>query len=462
MSAIADAIQVQEGTLRDRIAAKLNVAAEPQTELQPSVSAPSPEVSSTALVPEESAAAPVVETQTEVPVQSEAEEAFELDLSKNPLNEESVPEAPIPEAQPSKAEWEGEFKVLQTTPRGREILAANREMAKLQEGIGYRPEAGQVQQWHRTHSIMDEMAMDFTSGQPEAAVKFVNYWFGKDANNPESQVMEGALQIAEALPIALAKENPEAYQKIGTHYGSAIIGHLQSQAAIPGRSPEDVRRLNDAAAVLAAVTGISTPNGTQPQAAQPDGEVARLHARIRELEGGVTKASRDQIEKTVYGGLERVLAADAEGALKPIRKAYESSPDKMLLYDALKAQAVSEMRSMSRKNPAIWNEVTKSIQWMERAGGVTKDQMDAVVHLWRKGYASNATQIQQKFLNAAGISLTGNADAARGILQQGQHKTAPNGGSAPGQSIPMVTRQQGESPEDFRTRRIHAILSTPR
>ncbi len=449
MSAVADPIQV-EGTLRERIAAKFNPVAEPQAELQLPASAPSPEVPPAAAAPVEQVAAPAT-TQTDPPVQTE--EIFELDLNKNPLDEAPASETPAAEPQPSKVEWEQEFKVLQTTPRGREILNANREFAKLEEVVGYRPEAGQIQQWQRTHSIMDEMVMDFTGGTPDAAAKFASYWFAKD--------MEGSAQIAEALPAILAQENPEAYQKIGTHFGSTLIDQLAAMAATPGRSAEDVARLADAALVLGAVTGIRPAPGSQPAVAI-DPELEALRAENARLKGGQPQVSRVQIENSVYGNLEKVLAADAELTLKPIRKAYESSPEKMVVYNALKREAMTELRSLARKNPAIWNEVTRSIQRMERAGGIDKGQMDEVVRLWRKGYAGNATQIQHKFLNAAGISLTANNDEARGILQQAQQKTAPNGGTAPGQSIQMPTQNPGESKEDFRKRRIHTLLSAPR
>lgn len=450
MSAVADAIQV-EGTLRERIAAKFNPVAEPQAELQPPVPAANPEVPPAAASPVEQVAAPAT-PQTDPPAQTE--EVFELDLNRNPLDEAPAPEATSAEPQVDKAAWEQEFKVLQTTPRGREILSANREFAKLEEVVGYRPEAGQIQQWHRTHSIMDEMVMDFTSGAPDAAAKFASYWFGSD--------MEGSSQIAEALPAILAQENPEAYQKIGTHFGSTLIDQLAAMAATPGRSAEDAARLADAALVLGAVTGIKPAPGSQPAQQPVNSEAEALRARIRELEGGRSQVSRAQIEREVFGSLERVLAADAETTLKPIRKSYESSPEKMIVYNALKREAVTEMRSMARKNPAIWNEVTRSIQRMERAGSVDKSQMDEVVRLWRKAYVGSANGMQQKFLNAAGISLTANNDEARGILQQAQNKTAPNGGTAPGQSIQMPTQQPGESKEDFRKRRIHTLLSPPR
>lgn len=445
--AIAEDIQVNTGSIREAVAASLNRNAEPPVELQPPEPAPVPAVDPIIATPPPPEETPVA-AQTDIPVQ--IEESFELDLNKNPLDDTtSVEPAVAPPA--SRKQWEAGFQdFIKMNPRGQGIWSNHVAMQQLaappeEGGIGFKPEPDQIKQWQRTHSILDEMSMDFTSGQPDAAEKFVNYWFGKDVNG---QVMDGASQIAESLPVILAKENPEAYQRIASHFDSTLVVQLQRLAATPGRDPSDAARLADAALVLGAVTGL-TPAAAAPQTPAPNAELAAAQARIRELENGRAQQTKGQIENTVHRGIMTAIERDADAILAPLKKTYEANPEGKLIFDAMKAQVVSEMRQKARNNPAIWGEVSKEIARMERSGRVDRDQMNGVVRMWRKGYVDHAPQIRDRYLKAAGAAITAKADESRGILQQANEKTAPSMGSAPGSSMPNPDKQPGESVSDY-------------
>lgn len=444
MSAVADNIQVNMGSVREAVAASLNRSAEPPVELQPQAPAPVPEP----VVPvaaEPAPAEPVEAQQTDLPVQA-VEEDFELDLSKNPLDE-SAPQETAVEPPASRKQWEEGFQdFIKSNPRGQKIWANHAEMARVsapaeEGGIGFRPDADQIKQWHSAHTTMDRMMMDFTSGDPNTVKNFVDFWFGKDQ---QGRALDGVGQIAEKLPSLLAESNPEVYQKIGTHYGSALIHQLSSLAASGQHSEADAARLADAALVLGAITGIQAGAAAQPAPAKETDELAAARARIRELESGRVSQSQSQIKQTVFRSLDTVLERDAESALAPLKQTYKDEP---LVFNALKAQMVHEMRQVASTNPAIGAEINNAMTRMIRSGST--DQLDGVIRLWRKGYSDHIPSARSKYLKAAGVALTSKADESRTILQQASVKTAPNPGSAPGQSIRNPERQPGEPMQDF-------------
>lgn len=464
MAAVSDGIQVNSGSLREAVAASLNRGPEPQAALQtPVVPEPVLEPASP-VVTEPVPAEPAPAQQTDQSVQTDPViEDFELDLDKNPLDESAPAEPASAESdqpQLSRKEFDEEFReVFKQHPRFRQIVANHAEIAKLaappdQGGIGFRPDADQIKGWHRSHSTMDQMMMDFTSGDPGSVKNFVNFWFGKDA---QGRALDGVDQIAEKLPVMLAESNPEAYQKIGTHFGSAIIEQLSGMAS-SGRYPEaDAARLADAALLLGAVTGIKPASGTQPQQPQataPNDEVAALRARVRELETGRSQQTGEQIRTTVTQNLDRVIAADADKALAPLKEQYKSDP---LMFEALRERMVKEMRQTAMSNPVIRGEISKAITRMERAGAI--EGMDGMIRLWRQGYADSVPQARTRYLKAAGLQLVSKADESRTILQQAQGKTAPNQGSAPSQSVPLPERQPGESRDEFLRRSIRSRLT---
>lgn len=460
MSAVADNIQVNMGSVREAVAASLNRSAEPPAELQPQAPASVPEP----VTPVAAEPAPVEQVeapQTDLPVQA-VEEEFELDLSKNPLDE--TPQEAVVEPPASRKQWEVGFQdFIKSNPRGQRIWDNHAEMARVaapvdEGGIGFRPDADQIKQWHSAHATMDRMMMDFTSGDPGAVRNFVDFWFGKDQ---QGRALDGVDQIAEKLPTLLAETNPEVYLKIGTHYGSSLIEQLSSLASSGRHSEADAARLADAALVLSAITGIQAGPAAAPQqpaAAKESDELAAARARIRELETGRVSQSQGQIKSTVFRSLDQVLERDADSALAALKETYKDEP---LVLDALKSKMVQEMRSIVSSNPAIGAEINNAMTRMIRSGNVDKSQLDGVIRLWRKGYSDRIPETRSRYLKAAGVALTSKANESRAILQQADSKTAPNPGSAPGQSVGNPERQPGEPMQDY-LRRIVTSRINPR
>jgi hypothetical protein len=434
---VAGNSSVNVDSIRDAIVASRNAATESPVELQPSAPVSSPAQLATAMTdasPVETAAE-VAQPQTDLPAQDPAIDDFELDLSKNPL------ETPIEEQQPteklSRKQWEAGFEeFIKNNPRGQRIWDNHAEMQKLsappeEGGIGFKPEVGQVKQWHNSHANLDEMVLDFTSGSPQAAAKFVSHWFDAD------QGYQNAAQVAAAIPEVLAQVNPEAYQAVGNHYGNSIINQLTQMASTVGRSPEDVARLNDAALLLSHVTGVKPTQ--QQQAAPPpaNDEVAALRAEVQRLKYGNQQQAQGNIREVFTQNLERVLSADADTALASLKQSTDP-----VVYKALKADMIREMRQVAISNPAIRQELDNNLKRMVRAGQV--GDMSGVVRLWRQGYHDPLPQIRSQYLKAAGFSVTRPADEARAVMQQAQQKTAPTQGTAPQHSTPVQGRQPGE------------------
>ena len=448
---MTDGIQINEGGIRAAIAAVRNASPAPQGELQTPAAVPAPETP-TNQVPVTAAPVEQVEaqpqTQTDLPVQESTPfDDFELDLSTNPLEEVPV-EAPAPERVMSRREADEEFReLLKSNPRFRRIYDNHADMAKLaalpeEGGIGFKPEVEQVKQWHSSHANLDEMMQDFTSGSPQAAAKFVSHWFAQDG-------YQNSTQVAAAIPEVLAQVNPEAYQAVGTHYGNAIINQLTQLAAAAGRSPEDVARLNDAALLLSHVTGVN-PNQQQQVAPAPaNDEVAALRAEVQRLKYGTQQQAQGNIREVFTQNLDRVLGADADTALASLKESTDP-----VVYKALRADMIREMRQVAISNPAIRQELDNSLKRMIRSGQV--GDMSGVVRLWRQGYRDPLPQIRSQYLKAAGFSVTRPADEARAVMQQAQNKTAPTQGTAPQQSTSIQPRQPNESMRDFVSRTLHA------
>ncbi|NBW07812.1 MAG: hypothetical protein EBR82_07275 [Caulobacteraceae bacterium] len=458
MSANPEGIQINVGGLREAIAASLNQAPVPLAVLQQQAPVAAPEPAVTAPPPEAPAGSlePGAQPQTDLPIQ--AEDDFELDLSKNPLNEEPAadPAAPALEAPMTRREAEVEFQqLLKTNPRFQRIYENHTQLSKLaappeEGGIGFRPDADQVREWHQAHATMDQMIRDFSTGTPDAMKNFVDFWVGKDASGA---TMRGADQFAENFPVLLAQSNPEAYQKIGTHYGTNVVSTLTQMAQSAGYSDDDKARLVDAANILAKVTG--APLQAQPQAApaaKPNDEVAALRQRIAELEGRGQQQAQESVRSTVIRNFDTALERDADAALKPLKAAYANQP---IIFDALRKQMVGEMREIAMSNLAIRNEINNHINAMTARGDTS--QMDRVIRLWRQGYADSLPAVRQNYLKAAGATVMQSADQARAVMQQASTKTAPGPGTAPGQSTSFqsIAVNPGESSADA-TRRILA------
>lgn len=449
---MTDGIQINEGGIRAAIAAVRNASPAPQGELQTPAAVPAPEAPTNPVQTEAAPAGQATEApqpQTDLPVQEVSPvDDFELDLNTNPL-EEPVAEAPTPERVLSRREADEEFReLLKSNPRFRRIYDNHAEMAKLaahpeEGGIGFKPEVEQVKQWHSSHANLDEMVNDFTSGSPQAAAKFVSHWFNA------SDGYQNSTQVAAAIPEVLAQVNPEAYQAVGNHYGNAIINQLTQLANAAGRSPEDVARLNDAALLLSHVTGVKPTQQQQVAQAPANDEVAALRAEVQRLKYGTQQQAQGNIREVFTQNLDRVLGADADTALATLKESTDP-----VVYKALKADMIREMRQVAISNPAIRQELENNLKRMTRAGQL--GDMSGVVRLWRQGYRDTLPSMRSQYLKAAGFSVTRPADEARAVMQQAQQKTAPTQGTAPQQSTSIQPRQPGESMRDFVSRTLHA------
>lgn len=457
MSAAVDGIQIHTGSIRDAVAASLSRGAEAPAELQPQVETPVP-VEAVPVTPE---AAPVeMAEQTDHLGQAEDEDNFELDLSKNPLEETpAATEVAAPEAPMTRRESEEEFtKLRQSNPRFNRIYENHTKLSEFKRppeegGLGFVPEVDQVRNWHRAHSTIDQMTTDFTTADPAAVKNFAQYWFGADEHG---RTLPGVDKVAENLPVILAEVNPQAYQKIGSHFGSAIVSQLSSMAAGGGYSAEDAARISDAVNIVAKVMGLPSHAVTEPTAPAPqqNDELARLRAENEQLRTGRVQQNQGQVRETIQRNLDQVLERDADAALAPLKDVYKNDP---LVFNALKAQMVNDIRKMAAANPAIRSEISNEINRMVRSGST--DQMAGVIRLWRQAYAEQIPNTRKQYLKSAGFALTSKADGSRAIMQQAQEKTAPNPGSAPGQSTSFTPRQQGEGDGDFMRRAIRERLT---
>jgi len=449
---MTEGIQINEGGIRAAIAAVRNASPAPQVELQTPAAVPAPEAPTNQVPVEAAPVEPVAaqpQTQTDLPVQESHpfEDDFELDLSKNPLEEVPV-EAPAPERVMSRREADEEFReLLKSNPRFRRIYDNHADMAKLaalpeEGGIGFKPEVEQVKQWHSSHANLDEMVQDFTSGSPQTAAKFVSHWFAQDG-------YQNSAQVAAAIPEVLAQVNPEAYQAVGSHYGNAIINQLTQMASGPNRTPEDIARLNDAALLLSHVTGVKPTQQQQVASAPANDEVAALRAEVQRLKYGTQQQSQGSIRQAFTQNLDRVLSADADTALASLKESTDP-----VIYKALREDMIREMRQVAVSNPAIRQELDNSLKRMTRSGQV--GDMNGEVRLWRQGYRDRLPQIRSQYLKAAGFSVTRPADEARAVMQQAQNKTAPTQGTAPMASTSVQPRQPNESMRDFISRTLHS------
>lgn len=401
----------------------------------------------------EQAAVEAPTEQTNLPAQSEVDD-FDLDLDKNPLEA-----APVDEQQPaeklSRKQWEEGFQeFIKNNPRGQRIWESYSEMQRLasppeEGGLGFKPDVDQIKTWQKAGSILDEMVLDFTSGTPQAAEKFVGHWFGVDENG---QGYETAAQIAAAIPQVLQKVNPVAYKQIGSHFSTEIVDYLQSQASIPGRDADDVARLNDAINVISHLVGVKPRGGVQQQQAPVDpvsAELAAARAEIERLRRG-PQQDPNTVRREFTQNLDRVLEADANEALKSIKDITDP-----LAFKAFKKDMIDEMRQIAWSNPSIKAQIDREFIRMSRQGQV--GEMGQVVRLFRQGYRDGLSSIRGNYLKAAGRGATLPAEEARSIMQQASTKTAPTQGTAPQQSTtnPAV-RQQGEDTKAFMQRVIQS------
>jgi len=242
--------------------------------------------------------------------------------------------------------------------------------------------------------------------------------------------------VAAAIPEVLAKVNPDAYRKVGAHFGTESIQDLAAMASRAGISAEDAARYNDAAIVLGHITGLKLNQPAKP--AEPvNDELAAARAEIQRLKYGQNEQFQARVGSAFNSRLDRELNSDVEKALAPLKDS--SDP---LLFESLKSRMVSEMRQKALGNPAIFQELKAARSEMVKDGQLR--DMDVLARLWRQGYRDHLLSARRQYLKAAGFSITRQADDARAVMQQAQNKTAPSQGTAPMQSTSVPGRQPGE------------------
>ena len=430
-------------SLRDAFAANLNQPPVTPEPLQPPVAQVA---DPTPVAQPQADAAPPVEPVAEPAIEVDD---FVLDLDAQPV----VEPVAEPAAPQSRNEWEREFNFLKQNPRGQRILENHSHMQRLaappeEGGLGFKPEVEEIKTWHQSSSVVKRMMEDFTSGDP--AANFAQFWFGPTENG---MPMQGAEQIASALPEVLQQVNPQAYSRIGAHYDAKLVGEIQAMVASGQYSAEDSARLADAVKLVASIRGISASPQQAQQPATGDPEVERLRRENTELRSGQAQRVQSHIKQTVQTSLDEAISMDADAALAPLKNSVKDP----VMYNALKRDLVAEMKQRAQSNSGIREQINAHLREMYRTGSTAA--IDRVRRLWRQGYADYLPTMRSSYLRAAGLTVMQKAAAEKTIMQQAQDKTAPTSGAGPTNSAPVRGRQPNESASDYLKFTIHSALT---
>jgi len=406
--------------------------------------------------PEQEVVAPPEEETQEAP----AVDDFSLDLDADPLADAPAASTDAPE-DPAVPDDDDSIKQLKeyalksgtSEARFQRIYEAHKVIQELRKppedgGLGFRPDVSQIKVAFDDHLVFDQMKTEFSTGNPEAAKPFTGYWFGTDrAGRP----LPGSIEIAEELPYQLAEMNPQAFEALKAPIVLGLQQHLQKLATTGNYSDEDKARLENAAAVIAAVSGKSAaaPVERQSAPAQESDELTRLRRQVAEMQGRQQKESQGSVIRAVDDQIIKVLQADVERALKPLKDHYASSPN---LFNAAKEAVQAKLLQEMKSNRTVMTKVENAKLRMSRRGDT--DELPSVLRMVRQAYEGHLSAHRITYLKEAGVTMAAKASQQRTQLQQSSQRTAPvSSGVSPGQSAPVSQpKQPHESPVDYRKR----------
>lgn len=439
--------------LRSMFAAALAPAAEaPPLQQETPVALDPPQQEAEVVAPPEPEAIPV-------PADEPVTDEFSLDLDADPLVD--APQGEAETQEPAAPDEDANIEQLKkfaresgtSEARFRTIYEAHKVMRELQKppedgGLGFRPEVSQIKVAFEDHRVFDQMKTDFSTGDPNAARPFTGYWFGVDrAGRPHP----GSIEIAEELPHQLAQINPQAFEALKAPIVLGLQQHLQKLATTGNYSDDDKARLGNAAAVIAAVanTASQASPATPKQPQQEMDELSRLRRQVAEMQGRQRQESESSVIRTVDSHILKVLEADVERALLPLKQHYAASPN---LFNAAKTALQSKVLQEMKTNRTVMTMVENAKVRMSRHGNM--EELPAVTRMVRQAYESRLNAHRTTYLKEAGVTMAAKANQQRAQLQQSSQRTAPvSSGVSPGQSAPVSQpKQPHESGTDYRKR----------
>lgn len=343
-----------------------------------------------------------------------------------------------------------------------------KELAKptTEGGIGHNPSVQDVRNYFTAHTNAVAMWGDYTSGDPKRVGNFLGHWFGRDKSG---NIRPSSMQALEQLEPALAQIGPEEYSQVATpilqRYKDSIVAKWQTET-----DPKLKEALRLAAHVLhhdindewlANDEAFGAPsaqpaNGNGNRTAQERAEIQRQWDQLNAAKHAGVQESVGRWNSQLHAAEQQVLDGEIEKALKPLAAMKTATPE---VYNSVKDRFVRQVEAALQSDPELWRLYQARVEQARRTGN------PAVIEQVVKNYLNLAVPVIQAkrkpFLKGAGGVVQQQNDASHAQLRLTASKTAPgNSGEAVRQSVVPASKQQdGESAEEYRTRRFKEAMS---
>lgn len=473
MSEVSTSAPAQPQTIAEVVASLVNPPApsgalqtEP-TEGDAAVSQPNPAEQPVETAPATEAAAPAETTEFE-PI-----EDIQLDLDRLPIDS-ATPSAETQtqqEAQQQQSESENLIDALGqkmpraeaekvvgaflSTERGRRMYADFKALRELEKpdsegGIGFRPTAEDIVNFHRSYQQHSRFWDDFSSGDPQRQVSIIRELF---TATPDGRRVDGADQLLATLPDVLVDADPQMYRQLATPVATHITNTMR-QLALSATSDEDKARWVDAGNLVAHLFGLQVGGERQ----QPESEeVRQLRERLAQIEG--TKQTEAQMAhqrsvQSAQGAFHKLMAMTLEADVKSGLSQIQDKADEVTYGSYLndyRSKLGNHVRDYLR-NETVQRELKRAID--TAAQTQNRAPLEAFVKRVRQSYTLKLNEIRKPYIEAVNRRVKTTADNAASKLQQAQQRTEPaQGGAAVASSVAtsgsLPARNPGESQEDY-------------
>ena len=404
---------------------------------------------------------------------TELEDDFEFDpdekkadATKEPDKEavqSDAPAAPEDKLDPDK----DIVGAMLATSRGKRIYADYKELTEVAKpieegGIGYKPSAQEIREFHQSHQVRSQMLSAFEAGDPQSAAEWVQGWFGKwedGANNV------GAETVLETLPYTLAEIQPELFNKhIATPVAYGLAEHF-AQMAASSQDPTLAAQAKFVADFLVWDRGGKVPQspgqalqqGQDPEKQAMIEENRRLRQQLGQQHSQSVQGQMQQIQSNLDSAKENALVSDINRAAQKIEETAKQQTGGPELIDALKFKFKYDVQQGLEKNRANLELLRMKERNAIRTGN--RDAVQQIVREYRRLYEIPFMEARTKFINAAGMRLKSSNEATILKLQQAAQKQ----GASQGMASPTgnlngsgIQRNEDEPYEDFLKRKMVA------
>lgn len=502
--------------IQNQIAAKLAAARPPMPGQPAPLASPlAPPLAAAAPAPIVPGALPVIDPAAPAIIPAAAPTSDELDLTQLDFDAPPKPDTPVvlPDAVATPATTpeidvvrelaetlargdvpEKVEEVFLKTPRGRQMITAFKALRDLAQspdkgGIGRVPTMDEIKEADASHRNVTAMTFEYANDPLSFATNLLvpNPETGRTFLGDPAQ----ATKVLESIPQALLRaaqttQNP-VYAQMLTSYSipafELFFNHQYTGAfQMPEESPAEIAQyraanqqpplLNDKIRMLDALQlsefkafGKARPLNWQPgqpaasTPSGPDPEKLQLMDRLRQADAQIANNQRQQLNNvvtTIETSGKTAAMGDIDQALKfvGVDKVYPSSVIRSQqndIYEELKS-------ALPMHDPSGWQRYQIQLQQAAR-GQATPDTAAKTFRQLFQNALRHSPQVRER-LNDLVKGGKSHVDAQHQSRVQSQLRTEPNGAGIPAPSSVLpgqqLARQQGESIEDFNTRRILA------